>query len=187
MIIRLTIALRIYGRTVGTRGRGVRGSVHPTSTKGGGIIPTTLLTPPPRTFRPSYGHVTANAMASGRMRCNGTLVFVAECYTTMEWNSFWWSILICMWVEFETHFFFINCMRSPQSATTPRRLTLFLYLLYIYVKMWMLHQKLFSLLCSRLCTGSTQNREFPLPHWSGLIFGFNLKFSQHKIKHNIFL
>ena len=70
----------------------------------GGIILTTLL-PPSWTFRPSYGPVTANAMASGRMRCNGTLIFVAECYTTMEWNSFWWSIPICIWVEFETHFF----------------------------------------------------------------------------------
>ena len=93
-------------------GRGVRGSIHPTSTKGG-IIPTTLL-PPSWTFRPSYGPVTANAMASGRMRCNGTLIFVAECYTTMEWNSFWWSIPICIWVEFETHFFSSIACNHPK-------------------------------------------------------------------------
>ena len=188
MIIRLTIALRIYGRTVGTRGQGGEGINSPYLNKGGGDYTHHITTPllDFQTFlRPCNGQCNGEWKDEMQrylnFRCwvlhyNGVKFFLMEhsyLYLSWIWNTF----------------FFINCMQSPQIATTSKRLNCFCSFCIIYVKMWMLHQTLFSLLCSRLCTGSTHNREFPLPHWSGLIFGildfgdcFNFKFSQHKIK-----
>jgi hypothetical protein len=108
MIIRLTIALRIYGRTVGTRGRGVRGSGLITLPQQRGGDYTHHITTPPdfQTFlRPCNGQCNGEWKDEMQrylsFRCwvlhyNGVKFFLVEhsyLYVSWIWNTFFFHQL----------------------------------------------------------------------------------------------